>query len=55
MADAQPPGERILRYRRTDWVRYDPAPGDCKVISLDNDFAIYRFGPDRRQAFEVVR
>lgn len=26
-----------------------------KVISFDDDFVIYRFGSDRRQAFEVVR
>lgn len=29
--------------------------GISKVISFDDDFLIYRFGPDRRQAFEVVR
>ena len=27
-------------------------PGISKVISFDDD---YRFGPDRRQAFEVLR
>jgi predicted nucleic acid-binding protein len=26
-----------------------------KVISLDDDFVIYRFGLDRRRAFEVLR
>jgi predicted nucleic acid-binding protein len=26
-----------------------------RVASFDDDFAIYRFGPNRRQAFEVVR
>jgi predicted nucleic acid-binding protein len=29
--------------------------GISKVISFDDDFVIYRFGPDRRQAFEVLR
>ena len=29
--------------------------GISNVISFDDDFLIYRFGPDRRQAFEVVR
>jgi predicted nucleic acid-binding protein len=26
-----------------------------RVASFDRDFAVYRFGRDRRQAFEVVR
>jgi predicted nucleic acid-binding protein len=26
-----------------------------KVVSFDHDFVIYRYGPDRRQAFEVLR
>jgi predicted nucleic acid-binding protein len=26
-----------------------------RVASFDDDFALYRFGPDRRQAFEVIR
>ncbi|MBI2895054.1 MAG: PIN domain-containing protein [Deltaproteobacteria bacterium] len=26
-----------------------------RVASLDDDFAVYRYGPDRRRAFEVVR
>jgi predicted nucleic acid-binding protein len=26
-----------------------------RAISFDNDFVIYRFGPDRQQAFEVMR
>lgn len=26
-----------------------------RVASLDDDFAVYRFGRDRRQAFEIVR
>ena len=29
--------------------------GISRVISFDDDFVIYRFGPDRRQAFEVLR
>ncbi len=29
--------------------------GIARVIAFDDDFAIHRFGPDRRQAFEVVR
>ena len=29
--------------------------GISRVISFDDDFGIYRFGTDRRQAFEVVR
>ena len=29
--------------------------GIARVISFDDDFAVYRFGPDRRRAFEVVR
>jgi uncharacterized protein len=29
--------------------------GITRVASFDSDFAIYRFGPDRRQAFEVLR
>ena len=29
--------------------------GMSKVISFDDDFVVYRFGPDRRQAFEVLR
>jgi uncharacterized protein len=28
--------------------------GLSRVASLDSDFAIYRFGPDRRKAFEIV-
>jgi uncharacterized protein len=27
----------------------------CKVVAFDDDFVIYRYGPDRRQAFEVLR
>ena len=26
-----------------------------RVASLDDDFAIYRFGPNRKRAFTVVR
>ena len=26
-----------------------------KVVTFDDDFVIYRYGPDRRQAFEVLR
>jgi predicted nucleic acid-binding protein len=26
-----------------------------RVASLDNDFAVYRFGPNRRRAFTVIR
>jgi hypothetical protein len=26
-----------------------------RAASLDDDFAIFRFGPNRRQAFTVVR
>ena len=26
-----------------------------KVVAFDDDFVIYRYGPDRRQAFEVLR
>ncbi len=26
-----------------------------RVASLDNDFAVFRFGPNRRQAFTIVR
>jgi len=26
-----------------------------KAVAFDDDFVIYRFGPDRRQAFEVLR
>jgi predicted nucleic acid-binding protein len=26
-----------------------------RVASLDDDFAVFRFGPSRRQAFEVLR
>jgi predicted nucleic acid-binding protein len=29
--------------------------GISKIIAFDDDFVIYRFGPDRRQAFEVLR
>lgn len=29
--------------------------GLSKVISFDDDFIIYRIGPDRRRAFEVLR
>ena len=29
--------------------------GVVRAASLDDDFAVYRFGRDRRQAFEVVR
>ena len=29
--------------------------GITRVISFDDDFVIYRFGPDRRRAFEVLR
>jgi predicted nucleic acid-binding protein len=29
--------------------------GISRVISFDDDFVIYRFGPDRRLAFEVLR
>ena len=29
--------------------------GITKAASFDNDFAIYRYGPDRRNAFEIVR
>ena len=29
--------------------------GIHRAASLDDDFAIYRFGPNRKQAFEVVR
>ena len=26
-----------------------------KVVAFDDDFVVYRYGPDRRQAFEVLR
>jgi predicted nucleic acid-binding protein len=26
-----------------------------KVVTFDHDFVVYRFGADRRQAFEVLR
>jgi len=29
--------------------------GVDRAASLDNDFAIFRFGPNRRLAFTVVR
>ncbi len=29
--------------------------GLTRVASFDDDFLIYRFGPDRRRAFEVLR
>jgi predicted nucleic acid-binding protein len=29
--------------------------GCRRAASFDDDFAIYRFGPDRRQAFEILR
>lgn len=29
--------------------------GVHRVATLDHDFAVYRFGRDRRQAFEIVR
>ena len=29
--------------------------GINRAASFDDDFVIYRFGPDRRQAFEVLR
>jgi predicted nucleic acid-binding protein len=29
--------------------------GITRAASFDDDFVIYRFGPDRRQAFEVLR
>lgn len=29
--------------------------GVTRVASFDDDFAIFRFGPDRRRSFEVVR
>jgi predicted nucleic acid-binding protein len=29
--------------------------GISKVVAFDDDFIIYRYGPDRRQAFEVLR
>ena len=29
--------------------------GIRRVTSFDDDFAVYRFGRDRRQAFEIVR
>lgn len=29
--------------------------GITRVASFDDDFAVYRFGPGRRRAFEVVR
>jgi|SRR5580704_10088786 predicted nucleic acid-binding protein len=29
--------------------------GILRAASLDDDFAVYRFGPNRRQAFTVVR
>lgn len=29
--------------------------GIRRVATLDDDFAVYRFGPGRQQAFEVVR
>ncbi len=28
--------------------------GIARVASFDKDFAVYRFGPDRRKAFEIV-
>ncbi len=30
-------------------------PGIVRAASLDDHFAVYRFGPNRRQAFVVVR
>jgi uncharacterized protein len=29
--------------------------GCRRAATFDSDFAVYRFGPDRRQAFEIVR
>jgi predicted nucleic acid-binding protein len=29
--------------------------GISRVVSLDEDFVVYRFGPRRRRAFEVLR
>jgi predicted nucleic acid-binding protein len=29
--------------------------GIVRAASFDDDFAVYRFGPDRRKAFEIVR
>ena len=29
--------------------------GISRVISFDDDFVIYRFGPDKSRAFEVLR
>ena len=29
--------------------------GISKVVAFDDDFVIYRYGPDKRQAFEVLR
>lgn len=29
--------------------------GIDRAASLDNDFAVFRFGPDRRRAFAVIR
>jgi predicted nucleic acid-binding protein len=29
--------------------------GIGRAAAFDDDFAVYRFGPDRRRAFEIVR
>jgi predicted nucleic acid-binding protein len=29
--------------------------GVSRAIAFDDDFVVYRFGPDRRRAFEVMR
>ncbi len=46
------PDQRFSLSDRTSWAVMERL-GIHDAITLDNDFRIYRFGPDRRRAFTV--
>jgi predicted nucleic acid-binding protein len=48
------PDQRFSLVDRTSFIIMERL-GVSRVASFDDDFVIYRFGPDRRQAFEVLR
>ena len=46
------PDQRFSLSDRTSWAVMERL-GIYEVVTLDNDFRVYRFGPGRRRAFDV--